>query len=402
MPARIVYVTRLTRLPLIGADGGVVARVADVVIGVGSRPPRVIGFVAAVQRRHVFVGVGRVGEVDALGVRLRRGSINMRQFEVRDGERLVVRELLGRRIRGQRVVDVGLTASPEPFAWEVATVALAARGMRGLRHAPEVLDWSEAGELFGDGERPSREAAALDRLHPAEMAAALRALPLSRRRMLAEALEDDRLADLLEEMDEDEQVRLVEGIDRDRLARVLEQMEADDAVDLLGELPDHRRAELLGAMDPGEAAPLRRLLTYDADTAGGLMTPEPVILGPQATVAEALARIRDADLPVPLAVQVFVCLPPFETPTGRFLGVAHFQRLLREAPGKPVGRCIDDGVEPLAAGDRDHRVAERLAAYDIVALPVCDEAGRLLGAVTIDDVLDRSLPAAWRHASAGS
>ena len=145
MPARIVYVTRLTRLPLIGADGGVVARVVDVVIGVGSRPPRVIGFVAAVQRRHVFVGVGRVGEVDAFGVRLRRGSINMRQFEVRDGERLVVRELIGRRVRGQRVVDVGLTASPEPFAWEVATVALATHRMPGLRHAPEVLDWNRPG-----------------------------------------------------------------------------------------------------------------------------------------------------------------------------------------------------------------------------------------------------------------
>lgn len=401
MPARVVYVTRLCRLPLIGADGGVVARVVDVVIGVGSRPPRVIGVVAEVQRRHVFVGIGRVGEVDAYGVRLRRGSINMRQFEVRDGERLAVRELIGRRVRGRRVADVGLVASPEPFAWEVSTVALVAHRVVGLRHAPEVVDWSEAGELFADARREAREAATLDRLHPAEMAAVLRSMPLSRRRELAEALEDDRLADLLEEMDEAEQVRLIERLDRDRLARVLEEMEADDAADLLGELPDHRRAELLGAMDPGEAAPLRRLLTYAADTAGGLMTPEPVILGPQATVAEALARVRDADLPVPLAVQVFVCRPPYETPSGRFLGVAGFQRLLREAPGKPVGRCLQEGVEPLAADDSDRHVAQRLAAYDIVALPVCDEAGRLLGAVTIDDVLDRSLPAAWRHASAG-
>lgn len=403
VPARIVYVSRLVRLPLIGADGGEVARMKDVVIGAGGRPPRVIGFVAAVQRRQVFVGVGRVGEVDALGVRLRRGSINLRQFEVREGERLVVRELLGRRVRDRRVVDVGITpSSAEPSGWEVATVALAARRVRGLRHAPETLSWSEAGDLFADAERVARDAALLDRLHPAEMAAALRALPLERRRKVAAALEDERLADLLEELDEDEQVRLVAGLDLERLAGVVERMEADDAADLLGELPVGRRAELLGAMDPGEAAPVRRLLTYAADTAGGLMTPEPVILGPQATVAEALAHLRAADLPVPLATQAFVCQPPLETPTGRFLGVCGFQRLLREAPGKPVGRCLDDGAEPLAPDDGERHVAERLAAYDVVAMPVCDAAGRLLGAVTVDDVLDRTLPADWRSAGLGS
>ncbi|MCW2952782.1 MAG: hypothetical protein JWQ48_1952 [Conexibacter sp.] len=395
MPERIVYVSRLVRLPLLGADGADVGRIVDVVVGLGGAPPRVIGFVVAVQRRRVFVGVGRVSEVDPTGVRLRRGSINMRQFEVRSGERLVDRELLGQRLRDRRVVDIGIAVSPEPFAWEVATVALGSGRLLGLRHAPEILDWSEAGELFADPGPTARQAATLDRLHPAEMAAELRALPLTRRRVLAEALEDERLADLLEELDEDEQVRLVEGLDHERLARVLEEMEADDAADLLGELPDRRRDELLGAMDPGEAAPVRRLLTYAADTAGGLMTPEPVILGPQATVADALARLRDHDLPVPLAAQVFVARPPFETPTGRFLGVAGFQRLLREAPGKALGRCIDE-LDVLAPRDSDRRVAERLAAYDIVALPVCDEAGRLLGAVTIDDVLDRMLPTDWR------
>ena len=184
-----------------------------------------------------------------------------------------------------------------------------------------MIDWSEAGELFAD-ERPiDRQAAALGGLHPVEMSAAIRRLPLSRRRMLASELEDDRLADLLEELAEDEQVRLVEGLDQERLARVLDEMEADDAADLLGEFSESRRTELLGAMDPEEAEPVRRLLIYKPDTAGGLMTPEPVILDGQATVAEALARIRDPDLPVPLATQVFVCHPPLETPTGRFLGV---------------------------------------------------------------------------------
>jgi CBS domain-containing protein len=394
---RIVYVSRVTRLPLVGADGADVGHVVDVVLDLGGRPPRVNGFVVAVGRRRVFVGGGRVGEIESDGVRLRRGSINLRQFELRAGERLVKGELVGRKVRGDKVVDVGITPAPEPFAWEVATVALASsRSLTGRRRTPEVIDWSEAGELFADDNSIDRQAAALESLHPAEMAAALRHLPLSRRRVLAAALEDERLADVLEELSEEDQVRLVEGLDQERLARVLDEMEADDAADLLGEFSATRQAELLGAMDPEEAEPVRRLLGYQPDTAGGLMTPEPVILAPHATVAEALARIRDPDLPVPLAAQVFVCSPPLETPTGRFQGVVGVQRLLREAPGKPLARCLDEEWDPIAADASEREVAERLAAYDVVALPVTDPAKRLVGAVTIDDVLDHMLPADWR------
>jgi CBS domain-containing protein len=396
MDDRLIYVSRITRLPLVGADGADVGHVVDIVLDRGGRPPRVNGFVVGVQRRRVFVGAGRVGEIESDGLRLRRGSMNMRQFELRSGE-LLVSELIGKRLRTGRIVDVGLTPAPEPFAWEVATVALGGgRRVPGLRRAPEIVDWSEANELFAEERSVDRQAAALGGLHPAEMAQAIARLPLSRRRMLAETLEDERLADLLEEMSEDEQVQLVEGLDRERLARVLDEMEADDAADLLGEFSATLQNELLGAMDPEEAEPVRRLLSYEPDTAGGLMTPEPVILAPHATVAEALARVRDPDLPVPLAAQVFVAQPPLETPTGRYLGVVGVQRLLREAPSKPVGRCIDEDWDALSTSASDKEVAGALAAYDVVALPIVDDASRLVGAVTIDDVLDHMLPTGWR------
>jgi CBS domain-containing protein len=396
MERRLIYLTRLTRLPLLGADGAEVGRIADAVVDLGSKPPRVNGFVVAVQRRRVFVGIGRVGEIGSDGARLRRGSVNMRQFVLREGERLLSAELLGKRFKSARVVDVGLVEAPDHDGWEVATVALAGRRMPGLRRAPDIIDWAEAGELFASERPVDRQAAELGGLHPAEMAAAIRRLPLSRRRVLASELEDDRFADLLEEMSEDEQVRLIEGLGIDRLARVLDEMEADDAADLLAEFPAGRQAELLHAMDPEEAEPVRRLLTYQPDSAGGLMTPEPVILSPDTTVAEALARVRDPNLPVPLAASVFVCRPPLETPTGRYIGNVGIQRLLREAPSKPLGRCIDEDVEPVQVGMSQGEVAVQLAAYDVVTLAVIDESHRLVGAVTIDDVLDRLLPADWR------
>jgi len=396
MDRRIVYVTRLTRLPLLGSDGNDVGRVVDAVLDLGSKPPRINGVVVGVQRRRVFVGIGRIGEIGAEGARLRRGSVNLRQFQLREGERLLAGEIIGTRLKDTRVVDVGLTPAPEPFAWEIATVALASRRVPGLRRAPQILDWSEAGELFASDRPLDRQAAELGGLHPAEMAGAIRRLPLSRRRILASELEDDRLADLLEELSEDEQVRLVEGLDPTRLARVLDEMEADDAADLLGEFTDIRRAELLQAMDPDEAEPVRRLLSYEHDTAGGLMTPEPIILATTATVAEALARVRDPGLPVPLAAAVYVCRPPLETPTGRYLGSVGIQRLLRETPSKPLGRCVEEDVEPVNVDASDRDVAVQLAAYDVVSLGVVDDSGRLVGAVTIDDVLDHLLPSDWR------
>ena len=155
-------------------------------------------------------------------------------------------------------------------------------------------------------------------------------------------------------------------------------------------------------LDPGadhideDADVMRRLLSYDEGTAGSLMTPEIIVFGPTATVAEALAEIRDPDWLVSIAAQVFVVQPPYKPPTGTYLGVVHFQRLLREPPSTELGRCLEQ--EPTITPDLSEReVAERLASYNMLAVGVTDEANRLLGAITVDDVLDRTLPTGWRQ-----
>jgi CBS domain-containing protein len=395
-----IYVSRLTKLPLLDIGGMPVGRIADVVILPPTLlgAPRVIGFVAGVERRRIFVNAAKIESLDTGGARLRAAAIDLRHFRRRGGELLVQEDLLDQRIRDEIVNDVGLVDSQtRGVGWEVATVSLRSPRPIRRRGRSHTVPWSTVVTLFDAGPM-AREMAELRDLHPSDLADRLRALPLAQRQGLAAAMDDEWLADVLEEMDEDEQVAIMESFDTARAADVLEQMQPDDAADLLGEMEPDRRVKLLGEMEPEEAAPVRRLLLYDENTAGGLMNPEPVVLRPDSTVAVALARIRDSSVPAALGAQVFVSEPPISTPTGPYLGVVGFQRLLRIPPGTDLSDCIDnDAAKPVSPDLPETAVAERLAAYNLMAMPVCDDAGRLLGAVTVDDVLDRALPDNWRE-----
>jgi Mg/Co/Ni transporter MgtE len=233
-----------------------------------------------------------------------------------------------------------------------------------------------------------------------DLANVLHDLSPKRRIEVAAALDDERLADVLEELPEDDQVEILGKLDEARAADVLEAMGPDDAADLLAELPEQEAEKLLGLMQPGEAADVRRLLSYDELTAGGMMTTEPVILPPDATVAEALARVREPELSPALASAVYVCRPPLETPTGRYLGTAHIQRLLREPPSALVSGVVDKDIDPLLPQTGLKALTQYLATYNLVAIAVVDENEHLLGAVTVDDVLDHMLPSDWRDTPA--
>jgi Mg/Co/Ni transporter MgtE len=175
-------------------------------------------------------------------------------------------------------------------------------------------------------------------------------------------------------------------------------MDDDDAADLLGEMSAADQQRLLELMEPEDAEPVRRLMTYSDYTAGGMMTSEPVILLPDATVAEALARVRNPELSPALAAQVFVVRPPQATPTGKFLGTAHLQRLLRETPAALVSGVCEKDTGALRPDTSIDDVTRHLATYNLVAAPVVDDHDRLLGAVSVDDLLDHLLPEGWRDA----
>jgi CBS domain-containing protein/sporulation protein YlmC with PRC-barrel domain len=404
-PTRI-FAARLAGLPVFDPAGDQVGKVRDLVVVLrpGPLPPRVLGLVVEVfGRRSIFLPMTRVTHVDSDQV-ITTGLVNMRRFEQRSTETLVFGQILDRKVRIREsgvegtVYDVAMEQARNRD-WVLSRVALQ-EGAKGFRRRGQthVVEWRDVDGLAmpEESQGATHLLAALEEMRPADLANVLHDLPAKRRREIAAALDDERLADVLEELPEEDQVEILGNLGNRRAADVLEEMSADDAADLIAELPTETAEQLLGLMEPAEAEDVRRLLSYEERTAGGMMTTEPVILSPGATVADALARVRIEDLTPSLAALVYVCRPPLEPPTGRLLGVAHIQRLLREPPSTLVGHVLDTDLETLPPTATLEDVARHLATYNLVAAPVTDEDGRLLGAVAVDDLLDHLLPANWR------
>lgn len=406
-PPTRIFIARLAGIAVFDPIGDPVGRVRDVVVTlrIGRENPRVVGLVIEVPgRRRIFLPMTRVTAIDA-GHVITTGVVNMRRFQQRPTETLVLAEMLDRKVT---LIDDGQVVTVEDVAMEqqrtlewAVTRLFVRRPGKGLRRRGEALtvEWGKVSgfSLAEEGQGAANLLATFEKLNAADLATVLHDLSAKRRVEVASALDDEMLADVLEELPEDDQVEILGKLEEERAADVLEAMQPDDAADLLSELPHHEAQKLLELMEPEEAAPLRRLLEYSEDTAGGIMTTDPVVLPPDATVAEALARVRQPEISPALAAQVYVCRPPMETPTGRFMGIAHIQRLLREPPSALVSGLIDTRIEPLHADASLAAITHHLATYNLVATPVVDEVDHLIGAVTVDDVLDHLLPEDWRE-----
>lgn len=387
--------------------GDRIGKVRDVLVVFRSAgAPRVVGLIVEIPgRRRVFVPIGRITSMGS-GQAIITGLINVRRFEQRGGETRMIAEMIGREVR---LADGNLAATIEDAAidrtrsgeWVVSElfVRLPRTAAPFSRGDARIVPWG--GVRLPTDPAASQSAELLIQtlvdLKPADLAEALLELPRPRMLQVVGELPDERVADALEEMVEADQLALLAQLPATRTADVLDRMEPDDAADLISALPEATGAELLDLMEPEEAEDVRRLLEYDADTAGGLMSPSPIVLSGESSVAEGLAMIRRAEIPPAMASAVYVTHPPYETPTGEYLGMAHFQSMLRFPPHERLSALMDSAIEAVPAGASAAEVARRLASYDLVALPVVDEQRRLVGVVTIDDVLDHLLPDDWRH-----
>ena len=402
-----VYVARLAGTEVFDPHGDPLGRVRDVVVSMRvGKAPMAIGLVVEVPpRRRIFLPMSRVTSIEP-GQVITTGKLDITRFRQRDNETLCVAQLLDRKAtilssgEAVSVGDLAIEFQPRTRDWQVGRIFVR-KYSKGLRRFGEslTLTWDELSEfsLPQPAQAVDNLLEQYSELRAPDLANVLRDLPDERRLDVARELDDERLADVLEELAEDVRVELVQQLGVDRAVDVIEEMDTDDAADLLKELPDDAAQEIIEALEPEDAEELKRLVSYGDYTAGGMMTTEPVMLLPDATVAEALARVRNPEISPALASQVYVVRSPLETPTGKYLGVAHIQRLLREPPSNLVSAVIDKDLEPIGPESSLATVARYFATYNLVALPVVDEAGRLIGAVTVDDLVDHMLPEDWRQ-----
>jgi CBS domain-containing protein len=406
----MLYLSQVLGRPIRDLEGERVATIKDVIVRLGEdEHPPVAGLVARYRRRDFFLSRWRITELNHQGVRLNSDILDLRPFLRRDGEVLLARDVLDKQlidVDGKRVVrvnDVQLIDIGEEWRVTGADVSLqglwrrlAPQGFVGTGRPVEVIDWSDVGFLATDAATVQLKSSSgkLARLHPVEIARLAEALSYHHGSEVVESLEDEIAAETLEEMPAESQVRILSDMDEERAADILEWMSPDEAADVLGDLPEEKAEELLGLMEGEEQADVAELLPYADDTAGGLMTTEFVTLPRELTVGEALARLREMAETPNMIYYLYVVAGEN---SWALEGVIALRSLILADPAAPLEEVMRTEIQTAHPDDKATDVAQQIAEYNLLALPVVDESGDILGIITVDDAMEILLPKDWRQ-----
>ena len=406
----MLYLSQVLGRPIRDLEGERVATVKDVIVRLGSdEHPPVTGLVARYRRRDFFLSRWRMTELNEYGVRLNSDILDLRPFVRRENEVLLARDVLDKQlidVDGKRVVrvnDVQINEAAGDYRVTGADVSLqglwrrlAPAGFVGTKNPVEVLDWADVGYLATDAATVQLKSSSdkLARLHPVEIARLAEALSYHHGSEVVESLDDETAAETLEEMPAERQAKILADMDQERAADILEWMSPDEAADVLGDLPEEKAEELLGLMEHDEQADVVELLPYEDDTAGGLMTTEFVTLPRALTVGEALARLREMAQTPNMIYYLYVV----ETEDSwRLLGVIALRSLILADPSAPLEEVMRTEFQQADPSEPANEVAKRIAEYNLLALPVIDEGGDILGIITVDDAMEILLPKDWRQ-----
>ena len=404
----MLYLSQVLGRPILDLDGERVATLRDVIVRLGEEDhPPVAGFVARYRRRDFFLPRWRIVHFAEDGVRLSSDILDLRPFMRRDGEVLLARDVLDKQVidvDGKRVVrvnDVQIIEAANDWRVTGADVSLAGLWrrlapafMRSGRPV-EVIDWADVGYLATDAATVQLKSSRgkLARLHPVEIARLAEAFSYQHGAEIVESLDDETAAETLEEMASARQAQIIGDMDKERAADILERMSPDEAADVLGDLSEEKAEDLLNRMEDEEQLEVAELLSYEDDTAGGLMTTEFVTLPRDLTVGAALARLREmAETP-----NMIYYLYVVEGESWQLTGVITLRSLILADPSFPLEHVMRSDIQVAHVHDDAAEVAQKISEYNLLALPVVDEAGDILGIVTVDDAIEILLPKDWRQ-----
>jgi magnesium transporter len=409
----MLYLSRVIGRPVRDRQDEPMGKLADLIVAVGEPYPPVTGLVVQTERRRIFVPWSSVDALDEKGARLRTRTIDIDKFKQRPDEILLGTDLMDKQIvdiDGRKVVRVndlrldGAAGVLRLVAVDVGGAGLLRRlGIEGpfrtlarnlrLSVPEKYIDWEDVDpvETSIASIKLRVPHQGLTELHPADLATIIDQLAPRDRAGILASLDDEAAADAIEEMDPETQVEVLEDLEPARAADILEEMSPDDAADLVADLSDETRREILSLMERDEAAELDELLAYPEDTAGGMMTTEFVAIPANLTAEQTIDRLRELEPDAETIYYVYVT-----DDDGRLVGVLSLRDLIVAQPQSPIAAVMIP--EPVAVGvlaDEDE-VAEVVAHYNLLAVPVVDAQGRMAGIVTVDDAMDAILPDAWR------
>jgi CBS domain-containing protein len=407
------WLTSIVGSRVLGRSNEDLGRVEDVIVrfGGGGHPP-VTGLVGRLAGRELFIPRDRIDGIEEGAVRLTGETLSLLRFERREGEVLLRRDILGHRlisIPTGRLISAGdIQLATARGVWRVVGVdpdrrtglaRLLPRRPHAIRgDARGVVDWSNV-EPFVRHVPTSRLLMSLRhlrRLHPAEIADIVESASHEEGEEIIRAVHADPEleADVFEELNIEHQVEFLRSRSDAEAAGVLAEMGPDDAADLITELDQERRAPILSLLPAAQQVKVRALLSYNPESAGGLMSPDFVSVPRSATVGDALAAVKARELPPPLLTDVFVT-----DPDGRLAGAVPLVTLLHTRSNAGVARLIQRGDTALEPGDDLPEVARLMTDFNLTAAPVVDSDRRLIGVISVDDVLEAMLPDSWRRRS---
>ncbi|GAA4136544.1 magnesium transporter MgtE N-terminal domain-containing protein [Leifsonia shinshuensis] len=395
-----VMLSRLLRGPIRDGRGTQIGSLADVIVRLGPEGyPAVTGLVARVGGRAVFVPAESVTELGDGSITLGTARLDLRPFERRPGEVLLKEAVLGHRLvdvehaRLVRAYDIAIRYDGQ--GWVATGVDVSAPLWRGRRDHP-VRDWKSFDALIGHAPSAALRSRfrRLDGLRAAEIADVIESATQSERADLFEHLHGDPEleADVIEELDDDEQARVLRGRDTAEIAAVLSRMHADDVVDAILDLPQDRRTDVLDALPATQREDVLRLMRYQHRSAGGMMGVEYLAVAPGTSAGDAVEAVRDASMQDQALTTVHVV-----DAENRLIGAVGLIELLRADPQTPVREIAE--TEPVAVAPSDDVVAvvNTMADFNLLSVPVVADDGELVGIITVDDALEESIPDDWRE-----
>ncbi len=403
----MTYLSQILGRPIKSVGGEAIATIKDVIVLYGTEEyAPVIGLVARYRRRLFFMSVERISKFGTDGAELASNVLDLTPFSRREGEILLAKDVLDKQlidIDGKRVVrvnDVQLIKTGNE--WRVAGADVSLQGFLrrllpvgfyGSKKAVEIIDWADVGYLATDSKTVTVQLKSskdkLSRLHPVEIAQLAQALSPMHRTDIVGSLDNEIAADTLEEMSTENQARVLEDLDEERAADLLEEMSPDDAVDVLEELDDEKAKELFALMEDHEKIDVAELMSYEADTAGGLMTTEFVAIPQNLTVGEAVNYLRQMARTPHMIYYIYVK----ESENSRKLvGITTLRVLLLVDPNKAISDLMRTDFQSVKSTEPSKDVAMKIAEYNLLALPVVNDNGEILGIATVDDAMEILLP----------